>query len=439
MAGMNHKLLFLFVACAVIGMPILTQPAPQGGLHAEPQRLKMLEREFIETYNRTRDSVAAVLVGNEIFSGFFISEDGLMLTNGDVRDAAVKAPITVHLNSDERRSAELVSADPYNHICLIRVEGRGYAPLDLGYSADVKVGQFVMTVGNVFGSIQNGEDSSFSVGIVSGLYRLTGDIGYRGNVIETDAGVNAGGEGGPMIDSRGKVVGIVAKSYARSRFLGTAVPIDQVRMVLEDMKIKRAIYSGYFGASFENTVITGVEKGSPAEAASLKRGDRITEIDAVLISSDNDIRTVLGNSPAGCASNIGVKRGEEEMIVRVTLGRGVQGKEIKPPVVAARPGEGPVPPAGGGAPWIGLTLVEKGGGRVEVLKVEPGSPAEQAGITPGLRLVSADGTLVGSVAVFDVFFRSVRVSQELILVMENQDGWSREFKVRVGTKVGRDF
>jgi len=434
MKSIHRKLLLVLVTCAIIISPVFTA---ESRLHAAPKRLKCLEQEFIEIYNETRESVAAVLSGNQIFTGFFISEDGLMLTNGDLEKVAATNPIVIHLDSDERRSAELVSTDPYNHICLIRVEGSGYKAMDLGHSREVRVGQFAMTVGNVFGSIQNGEQPAFSVGTVSGLYRLTGDSGYSGNVIETDAAVNAGVEGGPLVDIRGRVIGVAAKGYSRSRFLGTAVPIDQVKMVLEDLKLGRTIYSGYLGMEFENTVITAVDGGSPAARAGLKKGDKITEIDTVLINTDDDIRRVLGNSPAGSTANISVKRSKEEIILRVTLDKGIKGKEIKPPTVVMGPGPSAGP--GRGTPWIGFSLVDKGGGRVEVLKVTPGSPAAKAGITPGLRLLKAGGRPIGSVAAFEVVFRSVRANQELVLTMENREGWRRDFKVKVSRKLGKEF
>jgi len=274
--------------------------------------------------------------------------------------------------------------------------------------------------------------------MVSGLYRLTGDIGYHGDVIETDAAVNGGVEGAPLVDIKGRVIGIVARGYCRARFMGTAVPIDQVKLTLDDLKLERPIYSGYFGAAFEGAVISSVDKGSPAEMAGLEKGDKITEIDTVLVNSDQDIKQVLGNSPAGCTTNIAVRRGEEELILRVTLGKGISGKEIKPPAVVMGPGPGPGGPAKA-APWLGCTLVDRGGGRVEILKVAPGSPAAGAGITQGLRLLSVNGKTIGSVAAFDVFFRGVQANQQLVLKMENKDGWKKDFKVTVGAKVGKDF
>ena len=436
MTGIYRRLLLAVLMGAIIGLPILTRHAPEARLYAGTSRLKFLEKEFVDAHEKVRDGVVAVLVGNEMFTGFFISEDGLMLTNGDVTKAAARSPVVVHFHTGERRSAKFVAADPYNYICLIKVEGRGYKPLEFGHSGSVKVGQIVMTVGNAFGSIQNDEQAAFSIGMVSGLYRLTGDIGYRGDVIETDAAVNGGVEGAPLVDIKGRVVGVAARGYCRARFLGTAVPIDQVKLTLDDLKLNRPIYSGYFGAAFEGTVISSVDKGSPAEMAGLKKGDKITEIDTVLVNSEQDIKQVLGNSPAGCTTNIAVRRGEEELILRVTLGKGISGKEIKPPAVVMGPGPG-VPAKA--VPWLGFTLVDRGGGRVEVLKVAPGSPAAGAGITQGLRLLSVNGKIIGSVAAFDVLFRSVRTGRQLVLEMENKDGWKRDFKVTVGAKVGKDF
>jgi serine protease Do len=438
MTAIFRKLLPAVAACAFLAA-LAGYGGAGGRLNAEPAQLAALQKEYTEIYNKVHDSVVGLSAGNEIFTGFMISEDGLILTNSDLARASEQNPIVVQFASGGRRKATLVSTDKFNSICLVKADIKGAKFLELGNSKDVKVGEFVMTFGNVFGSIQNEEEPSFSAGMVSGLYRLTGDAVYSGDVIETDAAINAGGEGGPMINADGKVVGIMSKAYSRARFLGTAVPIDQVKIVLDDLKANQPIYSGYFGARYLNAEITDVDKDSPAEKAGLKKGDKITEIDTVTINSDADIATVLGNSPAGCTANIAVKRGEEEMILPVTLGKGIKGKEIVPTDQPAPPPKPPQEqPAPGDAPYIGFTLADKEGG-VEVVAVEPGSPAAAAIVSVGQKLVSVNGKAINSVADFDAVFLTLKPGQEITLTLKNSEGWVKEVKVVVGKRTGRQF
>ena len=435
MTATLRKLLLFAAACAVVALPIGLSKADPA-----PPQLDALQKEYIDAFNKARDSVMAVIVGDQVFTGFFISDDGLIMTNGDVGRFGRTNAIVLGFVSGERREAKLVATDPYNQICLLKADPKGAKGLTLGTSTGIKVGTFVMTFGNVFGSIQNDEEVSFSVGMVSGIYRLTGDAVYSGTALETDASINAGADGGPMLDAEGKVVGVIARTYARTRFLGTAAPIDQITLVLEDLKAAKPIYSGYFGASYKDAVITDVDKGSPAEQAGLKKDDKITEIDSVLIKDDNDISIMLSNSPAGATANITVKRGEEEIIMPVTLGKGVQGKEIALPAGVQQPPK-PAreqPPAPGEAPYIGFTLADKDGG-VEVVEVTPGSPAASAIISVGLKLASVDGKAVASVAEFDAIFATMKPGQEVTMVFTNSQGWEKQVKVVVGKRVGRRF
>jgi serine protease Do len=445
MTSIFRKLAVVAVACAFLaalaGQAFADDAAAPAApaAPATPPQLAAMQKEYTGIYDKVRDSVVGLAAGNEIFTGFFISDDGLILTNGDIEAASQQNPVFVIFANGERKNATLVATDKFNYICLLKADLKGVKPLELGDSASVKVGQFVMTLGNVFGSIQNDEEAAFSVGLVSGLYRLTGDSVYSGDVIETDAAINAGGEGGPMINADGKVVGIAAKAYSRSRFLGTAVPIDQVKMVLDDLKAGKPIYSGYFGAQYKSAEITDVDKDSPAEKAGLKKGDKITEIDGVTINTDDDIAVVLGSSPAGCTTNMTVKRGEDETILPVTLGKGEKGKEIAPPEQAAPPANPPQgQPAPGDMPYIGFTLADKEGG-VEVVAVEAGSPAAAAIVSVGQMVVSVDGKAISTVADFDAIFATLKPGQEITLSLKNKEGWTKEVKVVVGKRTGRQF
>jgi len=438
MTAIIRRTLIIAAVCAFAA-------ALAGSGNAEPAQLAALQKEYTDIFNKVKDSVVGLSAGNEIFTGFFISADGLILTNSDLARASEQNPIVVQFANGDHVKGTLVATDKFNGVCLVKIDAKDAKPLELGDSKDMKVGQFVMTLGNVFGSVQNDEAPAFSVGGVSGLYRLTGDSNYSGGVIETDASINAGSEGGPMINADGKVVGVISKTYSRARFLGTAAPIDQIKLVLDDLKANQPLYSGYFGARYLNAEITDVDKDSPAEKAGLKKGDKITDIDTVTINNDADITTLLGNSPAGCTANITVKRGEDETILQVTLAKGIKGKEIVATDQPAAPqGQPPQPqppqgpPAPGDAPYIGFTLADKEGG-VEVVDVEPGSPAAAAIVGVGQKLVSVNGQAINTVADFDAVFATLKPGQEITLTLKSGEGWMRDVKVVVGKRTGRRF
>lgn len=396
-----------------------------------------------------RDSVAAVTIGGDAISGFFISADGLLVTTSEA-EAAKGTGVVVTFADGKICAARVVATDKYNGISLLKADVKDAKPVQLGSSADVKAGQFAMTIANVFNSVLTDEQVAFSVGVVSGLYRLIDNEDYDGNVIETDAAVNLGSDGGPLVDADGKVIGVMSRAYSRARFLGTAIPIDQLKLALDDLKAGKAVLSGYFGADYKNAVVTGVDTGSPAEKAGLKKGDKITEIDSILIKSDKDIVTALGDAPAGSTAVIGVERDGEESFVQVTLGKGIAGKEIHQPARPKPanplqplpfPGQLPPPPKPqpkieGDTPFLGITLEEKDGA-LWIKAVAPGSPAAAAIVMTGHKLTAVDGKAVKTLAEFEAIFKTLRPGQEVKISTENADGFKRQSTVTLGGRKGR--
>jgi len=415
-----------------------------------------VQKEFIELNRKISPSVVAVNIGIYTWSGFFISEDGLVLTTSDIleqkpmrlpmkaghpsvvpgkKDPSKVLP-SIMLASGKTYTARILGQDFYNNVVLLKVDSKDrFTPVDLGSSNNITIGRFVATVGNVYASINNDNQSSYSVGAVTGFFRLTGTRDYKGYVVETDASVNPGGEGGPIVGLDGKVVAMACKHYALSRFQGTGIPIDQIKLVLEDLKLGRKIYSGYFGATFEDTYIERVDSPSPAQAAGLQRGDKIVEIDGVFVNSDDNIRVMLGNAPGGTKANIFVQRDGKEILLTVTFSKGIAGKEISLPPL---PG-GPKPWAKEkGRPFLGLTLQEQAG-RLAITEIAAGSPAAKAGLTPGLALVELNGEKVASLASFEVKFAKLRPGQTISIRLRRKDGFEKTFTITLAGKVGKSF
>ena len=410
--------------------------------------VEAIQKEFIELNKKVSPSVVSVNVGEQAWSGFFIGDDGLVLTTGDITlkdqtqsgfatprrvDPASIKP-SVLLSSGESYEAKVLGYDPYNNVALLKVDSTDkFAGIELGSSSNVEAGQFVATIGNVYASINNDSQSSFSAGTVTGFFRLTGTRAYKGNLIETEASINPGGEGCPIVNLKGEVVAMACKYYAHSRFQGTGIPVDQIKLVLDDLKQGNKILSGYFGAAFEDAIIEEVDEHSPAQTAGLLPGDRITEIDGVLIKNDDDIKTMLGNTPAGTTTDIFVKRGKEEILLSVTYGKGVEGKEIKPP-----PLPGTTPVVKQGHPYLGITVQEKDG-KLAITEMASDSPAQKAGLRPGWIILELNGEKVDSLASFEAKFAKLRPGQQIKLRVQREDGWKKTFTITLGGKTGKSF
>ena len=414
---------------AVLGTDVKTAQA-RGGMDD-------VRQEFVRLNKQISPAVVAVINNKLTWAGFFISKDGLLLTTNEVvygsqansiihRSGPQPKPdlksikLQILFSSGETREGAVLGVDDLNEIALVRVKLNGkekFTPLRLGNSSSVQPGQFVATIGNAYASINNDNQATFSMGTVSGIFRLTGVAEYKGNLIESSAAVNPGSTGGPMVNLKGEVIGVATKHYALSRFQGTAIPIDQIKLNLDDARNNRDIVSGYFGATFKDTTIAKVDSNSPARKAGLRKGDEVVEIDGVFIKKRDDIYMMLGRTPGGTTTNIFVKRGEKTVLVSVTYGKGIAGKEI----VSFEP-------------WLGLQVKEQNG-RLLIVGIQANSPAAKvAGLKPNLFILSVDGKEITTLAQFNQYVENLKAGQVITLRVETKDGWKKNFKITVGER-----
>jgi serine protease Do len=254
-------------------------------------------------------------------SGVIISPDGYILTNDHVAGNAKQ--ITVTLTSGEKYSAKLVGSDEVSDVALLKINGKDFPYAKLGNSDGVLIGEWVVAFGNPFGMFENIDKPIVTVGVVSSKgMNLTMDNGrsYRG-LIQTDAVINEGNSGGPLVDADGEVIGIntliytagVSQAYIG---YGFAIPINHVRTVAEELekegKVERNFWTGleidavdpriarYFGLDkAQGAIITDVKKGSPAEKIGLKPGDIIVDVDDQKILTPDDVVSILEDLHVG--------------------------------------------------------------------------------------------------------------------------------------------
>ena len=264
--------------------------------------------------------------GTATGSGFVIDDDGHVLTNSHVVEGAEEIQVTLGA-SETTHSAEVVGADPATDLALLKVDApaRQFHPLALGDSSQVQVGDPVVAIGNPFGL-----DRTVTSGIVSALQRqIQAPNGFAiSNVIQTDAAINPGSSGGPLIDASGSVIGInsqIQTSGGRGNVgIGFAVPIDTARDVIEQLKDDGTVEHAYLGiasATINRTVIVQeAVAGGPAAKAGIEGGDIIVEANGEEISSMEEVVNLVNGAKPGDELELTVLRGGEEKALMVRLG-----------------------------------------------------------------------------------------------------------------------
>jgi S1-C subfamily serine protease len=257
-------------------------------------------------------------------SGFFITSDGLIVTNRHVVDD-VTADYSVLTNDGKEHKATVLARDPINDIAVIKIEGSGYPTLDLGNSDSLKIGQTVIAIGNSLGEFTN----TVSRGIVSGLKRnLTASGGFGGterlnNIIQTDAAINPGNSGGPLLNINGEVIGVNVAIAQGAQSVGFALPSNQIKKVIDQVKATGKISTPYIGVRYIPIDITiKKENNLPYDYGVLvSRGEKITDF-AVIPGSPADKAGIVENDIIleVNGNKIDEKNGLAELISKYNVG-----------------------------------------------------------------------------------------------------------------------
>ncbi|MGA9115300.1 MAG: trypsin-like peptidase domain-containing protein [Bacteroidota bacterium] len=274
-------------------------------------------------------------------SGFLISPDGYILTNDHVAGNAKE--ITVTLTSGEKYEAELVGTDLISDIALLRIKGEGLPHVRLGNSDDVITGEWVIAFGNPFGLFDISDKPTVTVGVVSAMdMNLRGEEGrvYRG-MIQTDAAINSGNSGGPLVNSVGEVIGVNAVIYSPNRGnigLGFAIPINRVKSIVADLRrsgrVEREFWTGleiqtvdrriarYFGLEkAEGAIISDIKLDSPAERAGLRVGDIILALNGEPTPDEKAVSDLVHDARVGDILRLDILREKKRLEVRMKLER----------------------------------------------------------------------------------------------------------------------
>jgi serine protease Do len=277
-------------------------------------------------------------------SGFFVSSDGMIVTNRHVVEDA-QAEYTVVTNDRKEYLAKIIARDPIRDIAVIKIEGSGFTVLNLGNSDNLKVGQTVIAIGNSLGEFAN----SVSKGIISGLKRnVTAGSGFGEterltNIIQTDAAINPGNSGGPLLDVSGSVIGVNVAMAQGAENIGFALPINQVENAINQIKTKGKISVPFIGIRYviidqaiqqqnnlpldygalvirgERAIDLAVIPGSPADKAGIVENDIILEIDGSKITAENQLGDLISKHNVDDVVALKVWHKGETKDVKVTL------------------------------------------------------------------------------------------------------------------------
>ncbi len=276
-------------------------------------------------------------------SGFFVSSDGLIVTNKHVVSEK-DVEYTVYTNDGKKYPAKVIATDPVNDIAVIKVEGKDFTYLSFGDSGTLDLGQTIIVIGNALAEFRN----TVSVGVISGLARtiMAGDMMGQSeqleNLIQTDAAINPGNSGGPLLDLNGNVIGMsVAKASAEN--IGFALPSNLVKNVVESVKTNGKIVRPYLGIRYvmiteelknanklpfeygalvargETQDQLAVLPGSPADKAGIVENDIILEVDGQKIDNDHSLVSLVKNKKVGDELKLKIYHKGEEKTVSVKL------------------------------------------------------------------------------------------------------------------------
>lgn len=274
-------------------------------------------------------------------SGFIVDADGYILTNEHV--VAGADTIKVMLADGREFPGEVVGVDRRSDLAVVKIEAADLPVASLGDSKDVKIGQWAIAIGNPFGHIVDTSQPTVTTGIVSAMHRSlplprTSDRIYTG-LIQTDASINQGNSGGPLVDITGKVIGIntaILSPTGSNIGVGFAIPINTAKSVIDDLIQGKRVRYGWLGVSVQEVdkglaeyfglreakgaLIVSVLEGGPADKGSLHSGDIVRSLNGEPISDTKDLLSLVGRAPVGSIVDLVVWRGGRKLSLKVKIG-----------------------------------------------------------------------------------------------------------------------
>jgi serine protease Do len=404
------------------------QGGPQGGPDEEMPDLHEFFRRFFGP-NGPGGQMPKEFKQRSLGSGVIVDPAGYVLTNNHV--VAEADDITVALKGGEELKAEIVGRDKKTDLALLKIKAsRELAFLPLGDSESVRVGDWVLAMGNPFGL-----ENTVTAGIISAKGRIIG-AGPYDDFLQTDASINPGNSGGPLINLQGEVVGINTAIVAQGQGIGFAIPVNLARDVMQQLRSKGKVVRGWMGVYIqqvtkelaekfkldgtEGVLVADVVKGGPADKAGIERGDVIVEFNGKPLKDWHSLPRLVAEVPVGQDVKLKVLREGKARTITAVVG---ELKDETPETRAEAPeqdllGLALQPLTPDLAKQLGIPA-KKG---LVVTGVEPGAPGEEAGLKRGDVILEAAQKPVASVEQFAALAGKLKPGEGLLLLVQRKDG-----------------
>lgn len=425
-------------------------PMPQAPQLPEGSPFQEFFDEFFNKQNKGNGRPRKV---QSLGSGFVVDAAGIIITNNHVIEGADE--ITANFNDGSTLKAEIVGRDPKTDLAVLRVKpepGKPLKAVKFGNSGELRVGDWVMAIGNPFGL-----GGTTTLGIVSARNRDINSGPYD-NFLQTDASINRGNSGGPLFNMRGEVIGIntaIISPSGGSIGIGFAIPSDTATSVIAQLQEFGETRRGWLGVRIQQVtdelaeslemktargaLVAGVTASGPADAAGIEPGDVVITFDGKPVPTMRDLPRMVADTPVGKIVDVVVLRKGKELTVKVDLGRLEEGEKI-----AASEKKAPAPKE---TAVLGLTLkdlsselreqygIAESVEGVVITAVEENSSAAEKRIQAGDVIVEVSQEKVTSPASVNTLVQDLKQSgrKSALLLLANKEGELRFVAVRIGS------
>ncbi len=394
--------------------------------------------DFFDFFYPFHDGRSRKFREQSLGSGVIVSADGFIVTNNHVVEQS--EDIKVLLADKKSFRAKIVGSDPKTDIAIIKIDAKSLPVIPWADSDKLQVGEFVLAIGNPFGL-----SNTVTMGIISAVGRADVGIADYEDFIQTDAAINPGNSGGPLVSATGELIGINTAIFSKTggyQGIGFAVPSNIVRVVMEQLIKEGKVTRGWLGITIqeitpdiaqsfglkvtEGALVSDVIKGSPAQKAGIQRGDIILEFNDKKVKDVGTLRNMVAQSKIGTQVKIKILRQDTELTITATITQLPADKRelvpsSSPEMKGGRnslDGVDVIDLNAAIAKQLGLDRDDKG---VVIIRVEPGSSAEEAGIKKGDVIQEIDRQRVGSLGEYNRKTAQLRADKTIALLV-NRSG-----------------